>query len=248
MASVAWITGAGKGIGRELALQMAARGDLVAASARSAGDLARLVEETSGRVVAFPLDVTDAAATAETIERIERELGPIDIAVLNAGTHLPDTAASFNVVATRHLVETNLMGAVNGLAPLLARFVPRRRGRIAVVASLAGYRGLPGAAGYGASKAALINLCEALRPDLARHGVVLQLVNPGFVRTPLTDRNDFPMPFLIEADDAARRILRGLAGDRFEIAFPGRFALVMKAMRILPYRLFFALTRRMLRR
>jgi len=247
MSQVIWITGAGKGIGRALALLLARQGATVAASARSAADLDALAASGVGRIVPFPLDVTDAAASAATVARIEAELGPIDQAILNAGTHVPDTAASFAEPPARQVIVTNLMGAVNGLAPLMERFVTRKRGRIAVVASMAGYAGLPGAAAYGASKAGVIALCEALRPDLARHGVVLQLVNPGFVRTPLTDRNDFPMPFMIEADDAARRIVAGLGTDRFEIAFPRRLAILMRLLRRLPYPLFFAITKRMLR-
>jgi NAD(P)-dependent dehydrogenase (short-subunit alcohol dehydrogenase family) len=250
MTQVVWITGAGKGIGRALALAMARGGAAVAASARTAADLESLAAEAGaagGRIVPFALDVTDAAATAAVVAAVDRQLGPIGQAVLNAGTHLPVTAAAFSADPFRQLIETNLMGAVHGLAALVPRFVARRAGRIAVVASLAGYRGLPSAAAYGASKAALIALCEALRPDLERHGVVLQVINPGFVRTPLTDRNDFPMPFLIEADAAARRIVAGLRGDRFEIAFPRRFALLLKLLRCLPYPLYFAATRRLVR-
>jgi short-subunit dehydrogenase len=123
----------------------------------------------------------------------------------------------------------------------------RRRGRIAVVASLAGYRGLPSAAAYGATKAALINMCEALFPDLAKDGIRLSLVNPGFVSTPLTDKNDFPMPFLISAEAAARCIAGGLETGRFEIAFPWRFAWIMKCLRLLPARLLFLITRRMVK-
>jgi short-subunit dehydrogenase len=126
-------------------------------------------------------------------------------------------------------------------------FLARGGGHIAVVASLAGYRGLPGAAAYGATKAALINMCEALKPDLERSGVKLSLINPGFVETPLTAQNDFPMPFLIPVDEAVSQIVRGLERSNFEIAFPGRFAFLMKVLRILPDRLFFTLSRRMLR-
>lgn len=247
MARILWITGAGKGIGRAVALLLARQGATVAASARSSADLDALVALGTGRIVAFPLDVTDADACAATVDRIETELGPIDQAILNAGTHVADTARTFAVAPARQVIETNLMGTVHGLAPLMERFVARRRGRIAVVASMAGYAGLPGAAAYGASKAGLIALCEALRPDLARHGVLLQVINPGFVRTPLTDRNDFPMPFLIEAEDAAHRIAAGLATDRFEIAFPRRLGFWMRLLRRLPYPLFFAVTKRMLR-
>jgi short-subunit dehydrogenase len=135
---------------------------------------------------------------------------------------------------------------VNGLAPIMKVFSTRRNGHIAIVASLAGYRGLPGAIAYGATKAALINMCEALKPDLERVGVKLSLINPGFVETPLTEKNDFPMPFLIPVEEAVAHIVRGLDMPRFETTFPRRFAFLMKALRVMPDRLFFALTRRML--
>ena len=130
---------------------------------------------------------------------------------------------------------------------LLPRLIARRAGHVAVVASVAGYRGLPSAAGYGASKAALINLCEALKPELDGCGVRLSLINPGFVRTPLTDRNPFPMPFLMDADDAAERLVRGLESGRFETTFPRRFTWGLKLLRCLPYALYFPLTRRLVR-
>jgi len=167
--------------------------------------------------------------------------------VFNAGTHIPMTAETFAVEPFRRLVETNLMGTVNGLGQIVPRFVRRGHGHIAVVASLAGYRGLPTSAAYGATKAALINMCEALRPELERHNVRLTLINPGFVETPLTDKNDFPMPFLIPVEEAVEHIMRGLAGSGFETAFPWRFAFLMKLLRLLPDGLFFFLTRRMIR-
>lgn len=245
---IAWVTGAGKGIGRALALRLADEGWLVAASARTEADLLKLAgERPDGRIHAFPCDVTDAGTVTATLERIEEGLGLPDLAVLNAGTHRPFGALDFDLAAFRDLVEVNLMGTVTCLDRLLPRFLARRSGQIAVVASLAGYRGLPSAAGYAASKAALIAMCEALKPELDRHGIRLTLINPGFVRTPLTDQNDFPMPFLISAEQAAEEILRGLRGRRFEIAFPRPFAWLMGLLRILPYPLFFALVRRMVR-
>ena len=123
--------------------------------------------------------------------------------------------------------------------------IGRREGRIAVVASVAGYRGLPTAAAYGMTKAGLINMAEALKPELDGHGVTIQVVNPGFVRTPLTDRNPFPMPFLMEPDAAAEAFYRGLQSNRFEIIFPRRFAYLLKVLRLLPAPLAFAVTRRM---
>ena len=245
----AWVTGAGKGIGRALALTLARRGWTVAASARSQDDLAKLADEATplaGRIVTFPLDITDEAAVLETVARIEAELAPLDVAVLNAGTHRPISADRFDTTAFRTLVDTNLMGTVHCLGALVPRLIARGAGRIAVVASVAGYRGLPSAAGYGATKAALINMCEALRPDLARHGVALQVISPGFVDTPLTRKNDFPMPFLIAPEEAAEAMARGLERDSFEVVFPWRMAVTMKLLRLLPYWLFFRITRRML--
>lgn len=244
---VVWITGAGKGIGRALAHRYAADGWTVAASARTEGDLLALQDDcASGTIRAFPLDITDSAAVDAVVTRIEGELGPIDLAILNAGNHRPLNANNFDIDVFRTLVETNLMGTVNCLAPLVPRLIERKSGHIAVVASLAGYRGLPTAAAYGATKAGVINMCEALRPDLAQYNVRLSLINPGFVKTPLTDQNEFPMPFLISADDAAEYVIRGLRRHAFETAFPWRFAVMMKALKILPDRLFFALTRRMI--
>ena len=140
------------------------------------------------------------------------------------------------------------MGAVNGLAAVLPRFIARRAGHVAVVSSVAGYRGLPSASAYGPTKAALINLCESLKPDLDRFGVKISVVNPGFVRTPLTDRNPFPMPFLMEVDDAAARLAAGLDTGKFEITFPRRFTYLVKLARILPYGLYFRLVKRATKR
>jgi len=244
---IAWVTGAGKGIGRALALRLAAEGWTVAVSARTTADLETLVAASPAALHAFPLDVTDDAATAKILAAIETQLGPVDLAVLNAGAYVPTGVAPFNASAFRHQFQVNIGGTVNGLGHLIPRFIDRKRGHLAVVASVAGYRGLPGAAAYGGTKAALINMCEALRTELAPHGVRISVINPGFVKTPLTDRNTFPMPFLISAEDAARFITRGLATGRFEIAFPPVFAAIMKLLRLLPNGLFFAVARRLRR-
>jgi NAD(P)-dependent dehydrogenase (short-subunit alcohol dehydrogenase family) len=245
-----WITGAGKGIGRSVALALAREGARVVASARNEDDLNSLVREAeplSGSVSAYVLDVTDAEACARAFAEIEAEHGALDQVVFNAGTHIPTPASAFKVDDIRALTEVNLMGVANGLAAVMPAMIERRRGRIAAVASIAGYGGLPGAAGYGATKAGVINMCEALRPELAAHGVVLQVINPGFVKTPLTDKNDFPMPFLMPVEAAAERVVAGLRSDRFEIVFPRRFAYMLKALRLIPYGLYFALTKRLVR-
>lgn len=245
-----WITGASAGIGRALALRLARDGWRVAASARRADELAKLAAEAGGLAGAihpYPLDVTDQAAVSETVAAIERERGAIDVAVLNAGTHEPTPAATFAAATLRRLLEINVIGVANGLEAILPRLIARGSGRVAIVASIAGYGGLPNAAAYGASKAALINMAEAMRPELLQRGVILQVINPGFVKTPLTDKNDFAMPFLVSAEDAAEAICRGLKSNRFEIAFPTVFARLMKLLRILPYALYFRLTAKLVR-
>lgn len=245
-APVAWITGASSGIGAALARRMAGAGWTVAASARGSDGLAALAAEpTAGRILPFPLDVTDLDACRATVARIEAEAGPIATAVLAAGSHTPVDARSFDAAVVRQLVEVNLMGVVHAVDAVLPALIGRRAGRLVIVSSVAGYRGLPTAAGYGATKAALINFAESLKFDLDGLGIVTQVVCPGFVRTPLTERNPFPMPFLMEADAAADRLFRGLQGDRFEITFPRRFALILKLLGLLPDPLYFALMHRM---
>lgn len=242
--AIAWVTGAGKGIGYALALALADQGWRVAVSARTLSDLEKLVAAGPvGAINAYPLDVCDAAATAVTIDRIKSDMGPIALSILNAGTHLPTPLDGFDTATLQRLVDVNLMGTAHGLVCLLKQ--ARRGDQIAVVASLAGYRGLPGAGAYGATKAALINLTEALKPEADAAEIKLRVINPGFVDTPLTEKNEFPMPFLIPVDVATKCIIEGLAGDQFEIAFPRRFSLIMKLLRMLPDRIYFHLTRRM---
>ena len=247
-----WITGASKGIGRALALEYAARGCTVAVSARTGAQLDSLRTEAlknghPGAIHPFVLDVTDAAACERAVGDIESALGPIDQAILNAGTHRPVSVQNFSGAPFHDLMGLNFFGVLNTLEPLMSRFRARRGGTVGVVSSLAGYVGLPGACAYGAGKAALINMCEALKVELDREGVALKLICPGFVKTPLTDQNDFPMPFVIPAERAARHIADGMGSKRFEIVFPFAFAVCMKLLRALPYRLLWPLTRRMVR-
>ena len=158
-----WITGAGKGIGRALAKLMVQEGWVVAATSRTKEDLLSLVNECPlDKVIAFPLDVSDHKKTISTVRAIEKKLGQIDLVILNAGTHTPVSVANFSVEQVRNLMEINFMGIVHGLSEVIPKFIEEKRGHIAVVASLAGYRGLPSASAYGASKAAIINMCEAL--------------------------------------------------------------------------------------
>ena len=243
-----WVTGAGKGIGRALARRLSEEGWLVHACARTMTDLESLTAECpAGGVTPHVLDITDETATRAVLHAIQNQSGVPDLAVLNAGTHIPNTASELKIKPFRDLMETNYMGTVSGLVLVQEMMCAQGKGHIAVVSSLAGYRGLPGASAYGASKAALTNMCEALKPELDVLGIKLQLINPGFVETPLTDKNKFKMPFLIPVETAANHIMHGLSGNNFEITFPWKFAILMKILRILPDSVYFAITRRMVR-
>ena len=240
---IAWVTGASSGIGRACALELARRGWRVAASARSAEALADLVAEGGGQIFAYPCDVTDAEAVAATIARIEQEQGAIALAFLNAGVSIHSRAPNLDLASMRRIVEVNILGVFHGLAPLLARMASRRSGQIALCGSVAGYGGLPYAAAYCASKAAIINAAVSLGIECAPLGIKMQCVNPGFVATPLTAKNDFPMPFLIGPEEAGRRVVDGFQRGRFEIAFPRRMAWLLKALNLLPYDLYIAASR-----
>jgi NAD(P)-dependent dehydrogenase (short-subunit alcohol dehydrogenase family) len=234
---IAWITGGGTGIGRELALALARRGWRVAISGRRPAPLAETVAALGpapGRIEAYPADVTDAARLEATVAAIETAWGPLDLVVANAAAWQASSARRFDLAAARLQVDVNLGGLFNTLAPVVPRFVARGRGQLVLMASVAGYFGLPRSGAYGATKAAALHLAESLRYELAPHGVVVQVVCPGFVDTPLTAVNRFPMPGLMSAPAAAERIVAGLAGDRFEIAFPRRLVWPMKLLRLLP--------------
>ena len=231
----AWVIGASTGIGAEIAKQLAEAGVEVAASARTIapGDFA------------FPLDVTDASAVKTTFSEIEKKLGPLDLIICSFGSYKPLNAFQLTLADHRAGIEVNYMGVVNVFEAVLPNLRQRAKGHIAWISSVAGYSGLPKSAAYGPSKAALINLAEGVYPELVRAGITLSVVNPGFVRTPLTAENDFPMPFLMEPDEAARRTIKGLAQKNFEISYPKRFVLLLKFLRILPYWLFFKITTRL---
>jgi NAD(P)-dependent dehydrogenase (short-subunit alcohol dehydrogenase family) len=235
---VAWVTGASSGLGRALAVELAGLGVTVAASARNAQALEALARERPA-IRAFPLDVTDAAAVEDAARRIEAGLGPVDLAILNAGVGTPLYAKHFDAAVVRQVLETNYMGAVHGLAAILPRMIARRAGQIALTASVAGYRGRRRMGAYAPSKAALISLAECLKPELDEAGVAISVINPGFIDTPMTQGNKVPMPFILKADEAARRTLDGLARRKFEIAFPWPLVAMLKIARLAPYPLYF---------
>lgn len=237
-----WITGASSGIGRSLALQLAATGLRVAATARANDRLEEVVASHSN-IFAFPADVTKPAEIAAAVDGIEASLGPIDLAIFSAGRYTRIRAAHYDLTQATEENAVNYLGVVNGLAPILPRMLARARGQIAFVSSCAGYCGLPGNAVYGPTKAALIHLAETLRIELEPKGVFVSVVNPGFVDTPMTQKDDIPKPFMIGVDDSAKRIIDGLRDKRFEIAFPWQAAMTMKGLRRLAYRFYFPLVR-----
>ncbi|WP_432698253.1 SDR family NAD(P)-dependent oxidoreductase [Marinobacterium sp. YM272] len=244
-----WITGGGSGIGRATALALAALGHRVVISGRNAEKLHQVSADAGqrseqGPIISLPFDVTDRAAADNAFQELLRREGLPDLVILSAGNHQPMPADQFSADTCRKLMEVNYFGITNLLELLLPAMHRRGSGTLALVASVAGYRGLPTAAAYGGSKAAMINLAESLACELSGSDIDLRLVNPGFVRTPLTDRNDFEMPCLIEPEEAAQAIIKGLKGTGFEIAFPTRFVMLVKLMRLLPYRLYFSLIKR----
>lgn len=244
----AWITGASSGIGRQLALDLARDGWTVAATARSRQALSELsheAEDLSGSIHVFDGDVSDTGLMAGLCEDIRQRFGGIALLVANAGIYLPQDGLDGDADAYRKSFDVNLMGTVNVLLPVIGHMKQAGRGQIAVVSSVAGYGGLPTSAAYGATKAGLINLVESLKFDLDLAGIRIQLVNPGFVDTPATRSNPFPMPFLLSVEEAAAEIRMGLSSTTsFEIAFPKPFVRRLKLLRLLPYRAYFALLAR----
>jgi len=238
-----WLVGASTGIGAALATALLERGARVAVSARSEAALAELV---GGRAngLAVAADVTVPESLAAGLRTVVATWGGLDVVVYLAGTYKPQRAWELTLEDARRHVEVNLMGAYNLLTLVIPELLAKSSGAIALVSSVAGFRGLPNSLAYGPTKAALINLAEALYFDLAPRGIGVHLINPGFVETPLTARNPFKMPALIKPDAAADAILAGFARGEFETHFPKRFTRTLKLARHLPYGAYFAAARK----
>jgi short-subunit dehydrogenase len=236
-----WVVGASRGIGAALAKELHSRGARIAISARRESDLEAV---SAGDMTVVPADVTDRVGLDAAAQRVRDQLGDIDIAVLNAGFWKQMHAATWDRDLFAQHVEVNLLGVNNAIGAVLPHMVERGHGHIVGIASVAGYRGLAGAEAYGATKAAMINLLEGLRIAVAGRGVAVTTVCPGFVRTELTDENDFPMPFMIEPEQAARSICNGLERGQLEIVFPAPMAVLMKSARLLPVRAWATVMRR----
>lgn len=245
---VAWVTGASKGIGRELALKLAARGYTVAASARDEERLAELAAGTEGlpgRIAAFPCDVTEPEEVLDAVRAVERGAGPIALAVFNAGSYFPTRGERLDINSIEKTFQINLFGVLNGMIPVVELMRARGKGQIMLVGSASSFFGWPSASAYGASKAALNNMAEALRYDFDKMNIRLQIVNPGFVDTPLTERTAFRMPFLMEADKAAERLAAAIERGGFETTFPRRLTWMLKAIGLMPHRARFRLVNRL---
>jgi len=241
---VAWVTGASSGIGKEVALVLAARGYQVIATARSTDKLEVLAKESealAGEIIAMSGDVTDEQVMAEMVAQIETDHGRLALAVFNAGLFLPVRGEGLRVEKFEQTFAVNVLGVVKGLVPAVAAMAARGGGQVAIVSSVTGYGGLPLSGAYGASKAALINMAESLKFDFDKMNIRIQVINPGFVDTPATEDNPFPMPALMDVDRAAERIVSGLEKGGFEVTFPRRFTWLLKIMAKLPYPLYFRL-------
>lgn len=234
---VVWLIGASSGIGQATAAALAARGARVAVSARQGEALARFVAAHPGSL-ALPLDVGDAMALRDALLRVLAWQRRVDLVLYCAGHYRAMRAEHFSFAEVQRHMDVNFLGAARLLEPLLPVLLAQGHGHLSLVASVAGYRGLPQATAYGPSKAALQHLAETLYLDLRRAGIGVSVVNPGFVATPLTAGNDFAMPALLRPEQAAEAMLRGWAEGRFDIHFPRRFTLWLKLLRLLPHGLY----------
>lgn len=232
-----WLIGASSGIGEALAPELARRGAQLALTARNEAALQRVAERVgtpSRPALVRPGDVTRSGALDAIADGLRRQWGAIDLLIYNAGAWTATDVEAFDTAEVETQIDVNYRGLVRAIGAVLPDMIARRRGRIVGVASLSAYRGLPRAEAYGSSKAAANYLLQSLRIDLRRYGIGVTTVNPGFVRTGLTERNDFPMPFMLQPGDAARAIVRGIERDRAEVHFPLRLSVPLKVVTALP--------------
>ena len=240
-----WITGASSGIGKALAIRFAQKGWQVAASARRE-NLLNKISELNKNISPFPLDVTDKEKCKEVFEEIKNKYQNLDICFFSTGTWDPKKEKNIDIEQMESVMKINFFGTLNCIKAVENYFKDKKGGHISIVSSVAGYRGLPNSTGYGASKAALINLAESLYFDFGRHNVRISLVSPGFIKTPMTDKNEFKMPFLKTPEFAADKIYNGLVnGSNFEIDFPKELTLILKLLKILPNRLYLYLIKKL---
>ena len=236
---VIWITGASSGIGRALAIKFANEGWLVAASARRENLLQDLNKENSN-IHSFPLDVTNIDQCKSVFKNIIEKFNNVEISIFGTGIHDPKSEKEFNLDKIRKIMEVNYFGTMNSINSVYKYYNDKKSGQISIISSVAGYRGLPAAGAYCASKSALISFAESLHFEMKRKNIRISLVSPGFIKTPMTDQNDFPMPMIKTPEFAAEQIYIGLIKKNgFEVHFPKTFTYLMKIIKILPNWLYF---------
>tara|TARA_B100000927_G_scaffold170045_1_gene137114 strand:- start:966 stop:1727 length:762 start_codon:yes stop_codon:yes gene_type:complete len=240
-----WITGGSTGIGKALAIKFASKGWNVAVSARRTELLTELSNDYEN-ISSFPLDVTNKTQCKEVFEIIKNKYENLDICFFSTGTWNPIKEKDIDVEQIENVFKVNFFGTVNTIKSVEQYFKEKKSGTITIVSSIAGYRGLPNSTGYGPSKSALNNLAESLYFDFKRYGVRICLVSPGFIKTPMTDKNDFKMPFLKTTEYAAEKIYDGLINKNvFEIHFPKSLTLILKFLSFLPSKIYFGLLGRL---
>ena len=242
-----WITGASSGIGKSVAEKFANEGWKVAVSARRKELLDELAKNPN--IVSFPLDVTNRNQINEVFKNIIDNFGDLDICLFSSGTYEPKDEQNIDPDKIKNVINVNFIGVIDCVKSVERYFKDKKSGHISIVSSIAGYRGFPNSSGYGPSKAALTNFSESIYFDFKKFGVRVSVVSPGFIKTPLTDKNEFPMPFLKTPEYAAEKIFNGLVkSSAFEIHFPKGLTLTLKLLRILPYRLYLFLVDKLVKR
>ena len=245
MSKNVWITGASSGIGKAVAIKFANEGWQVAVSARRK-ELLDNLSKTNPNISSFPLDVTNRESCAEVFENILKKYSNIDLCIFSSGTYDPKTEKKINLDQIENVMKVNFFGTLNCIKAAEDDLKNKKKGHIAIVSSVAGYRGLPNSSGYGPSKAALINLSESLYFDFKRYEVKISLISPGFIKTALTDKNDFKMPFIKSPEFAADKIYNGLIKSKsFEITFPKELTIIMKLFKILPNKIYLHLIKKL---
>ena len=236
---VIWITGASSGIGRALAIKFANEGWIVAASARRENLLQEL-NKINENIYSFPLDVTNIDQCKTVFKRIVDKFKDIEISIFSTGIHDPESEKEFSLEKIRKIMEVNYFGTMNSINSVYSYYNNKKSGQISIVSSVAGYRGLPAAGAYCASKSALTSFTESLHFEMKRKNVRVSLVSPGFIKTPMTDQNDFPMPMIKSPEFAAEQIYTGLVKKKgFEIHFPKAFTFIMKLLSVIPSSIYF---------
>ena len=234
-----WITGASSGIGKALAIKFANEGWKVAASARRE-NLLKELSDKHPNIQSFPLDVTNSDKCKSIFQDILRKFESIEICVFGTGIHDPKSEKKFNLEKIKKIMEVNFFGTMNSINSIYDYYTEKKNGQISIISSVAGYRGLPAAGAYCASKSALTSFAESLHFEMKRKNIRVSLISPGFIKTPMTDQNDFSMPMIKSAEFAAEQIFIGLTKKNgFEIHFPKAFTYIMKFLRILPSSIYF---------